>query len=189
MKESGMFALSEPGKLEEVLASAALTPYEDEEIECPIVFADVDAAEHAFMGAGPTQLAIKYSGEDAVSGGRPFSARAVHRHRSSSCFRPGTGRCSLGADPRGRYLAVMLSASLVAVDRDRECRRSLDRFGYPGVVPRAAASRPPPPLGAARAATQSVPSPSTVTTSQAGPPRTGTRAMTRSAPHPTRKAT
>jgi SAM-dependent methyltransferase len=68
MKESGMFALSEPGKLEEVLAAAALTPYEDDEIECPIVFDDVDAAERAFMGAGPTQLAISNSGEKAVAG-------------------------------------------------------------------------------------------------------------------------
>jgi hypothetical protein len=67
MKQSGMFALSEPGKLQEVLAAAALTPYEDDEIECPIVFGAVDAAERAFMGAGPTQLAITNSGEAAVA--------------------------------------------------------------------------------------------------------------------------
>jgi SAM-dependent methyltransferase len=71
MKGSGMFALSEPGKLEEVLAGAGLTPYGDEEIECPIVFADMEAAERAFVGAGPTQLAIANSGEAAV-------AEAVH---------------------------------------------------------------------------------------------------------------
>jgi len=67
MKRSGMFALSESGKLEEVLAAAALTPDEDDEIECPIVFDDVYAAERAFMGAGPTQLAISNSGEAAVA--------------------------------------------------------------------------------------------------------------------------
>lgn len=66
MKQSGMFALSEPGKLEGVLAAAALTPYEDDEIECPIVFDDVNAAERAFMGAGPTALAIRHAGELAV---------------------------------------------------------------------------------------------------------------------------
>ena len=71
MKGSGMFALSEPGKLEDVLASAGLSPYEDEEIECPIVFADAEAAGRAFLGAGPTQLAITNSGEAAV-------AEAVH---------------------------------------------------------------------------------------------------------------
>ena len=71
MKGSGMFALSEPGKLEDVLASAGLTTYEDEEIDCRIVFADAEAAERAFLGAGPTQLAITNSGEAAV-------AEAVH---------------------------------------------------------------------------------------------------------------
>jgi SAM-dependent methyltransferase len=67
MKGSGMFALSEPGRLEEVLASADLTPYGDEEIECPIAFSTVEAAELAFLGAGPTQLAIAHSGEVAVA--------------------------------------------------------------------------------------------------------------------------
>jgi len=67
MKKSGMFALSEPGKLGDVLTAAALTPFEDDEIECPIVFDEVEAAERAFMGAGPTQLAISNSGEAAVA--------------------------------------------------------------------------------------------------------------------------
>jgi SAM-dependent methyltransferase len=67
MKGSGMFALSEPGALEAALASAELTGHEDETIECPILFEDVDAAERAFLGAGPTQLAIRHSGEAAVA--------------------------------------------------------------------------------------------------------------------------
>ena len=67
MKGSGMFALSEPGKLEDVLATADLTPFEDKEIECPIGFADAESAERAFLGAGPTQLAIANSGEAAVA--------------------------------------------------------------------------------------------------------------------------
>jgi hypothetical protein len=46
-----------------VLAAVELTPYDDEEIECPIVFEGAAAAERAFMGAGPTQLAIANSGE------------------------------------------------------------------------------------------------------------------------------
>ncbi|MGH3019883.1 MAG: class I SAM-dependent methyltransferase [Gaiellaceae bacterium] len=49
------------------VGAAALTPYEDDEIECPIVFDDVRVAERAFMGAGPTQLAIGTSGEAAVA--------------------------------------------------------------------------------------------------------------------------
>jgi hypothetical protein len=66
MKGSGMFALSATGELDGALAEAGLTAYDDEEVECPIGFDDVDAAERAFLGAGPTQLAIKNSGEATV---------------------------------------------------------------------------------------------------------------------------
>jgi hypothetical protein len=67
LRQSGIFALSEPGKLEDVLAAAALTPREDDEIECPSVFVDMDAAQRAFMGAGPMQLAVNASGAAAVA--------------------------------------------------------------------------------------------------------------------------
>ncbi len=67
MKHSGMFALSEPGKLEEVLAAASLTVDEDDEIEKVIVFDDAAGAVRAFVGAGPTALAIGHSGELAVT--------------------------------------------------------------------------------------------------------------------------
>lgn len=68
MKQSGMFALSEPGKLEEVLAAARLTAREDVEVDCSIAFQEVDTAVRAFVGAGPTALAIQQSGEEAVAG-------------------------------------------------------------------------------------------------------------------------
>ena len=67
MKRSGMFALSEPGKLDEVLAAAGLSPHEDADIERLIAFEDVDAAMRAFVGAGPTALAIRHSGQEAVA--------------------------------------------------------------------------------------------------------------------------
>jgi SAM-dependent methyltransferase len=67
MKHSGMFALSEPGTLEEVLAAAGLIVGDDAEIECPVVFEAADAAARAFMGAGPMALAIRRSGEPAVA--------------------------------------------------------------------------------------------------------------------------
>jgi hypothetical protein len=67
MKHSGMFALSEPGKLEEVLAAVGLTVHEDDEIESLIVFDDAAGAVRAFVGAGPTALAIGHSGELAVA--------------------------------------------------------------------------------------------------------------------------
>jgi SAM-dependent methyltransferase len=105
MKGSGMFALSEPGKLEDVLAAAALTPYEDEEIECPIVFDDANAAERAFLGAGPTQLAIAHSGEAAV-------AEVVSE--TFEAFTEADGR-------------VVLPAWYRAVLAQRAGRRSIDR--------------------------------------------------------------
>jgi SAM-dependent methyltransferase len=67
MKQSGIFALSAPGKLEEVLAAGRLTVLTDAEIECPIVFDSADAGRRAFLGAGPTALAIRQSGESAVA--------------------------------------------------------------------------------------------------------------------------
>jgi hypothetical protein len=60
MKQSGIFALSVPGRLEEVLAAAHLTVQIETEIETPIVFDNADAAVRAFLGAGPTALAIRH---------------------------------------------------------------------------------------------------------------------------------
>lgn len=65
--ESGIFALSDPGRLAEVLDTAGLVAQEDDEIETPIRFDDVDVAVRAFMGAGPTAIAISHSGEPAVA--------------------------------------------------------------------------------------------------------------------------
>ena len=67
MKQSGIFSLSGPDKLEEVLVAAGLTVQADAEIECPIVFDSADFAVRAFLGAGPTALAIRHSGESAVA--------------------------------------------------------------------------------------------------------------------------
>jgi hypothetical protein len=62
-----MFALSQPGRLEEALAAAGLTAREDDEVTCTIVFEQVEAAVRAFVGAGPTALAIQHAGRDAVA--------------------------------------------------------------------------------------------------------------------------
>nr|MBA2445676.1 class I SAM-dependent methyltransferase [Nocardioidaceae bacterium] len=68
MKQSGMFALSEPGRLDRVLATAGLSPQHDDEVDCRIFFEDANAAVRAFVGAGPTALAIQQSGEETVAG-------------------------------------------------------------------------------------------------------------------------
>jgi SAM-dependent methyltransferase len=67
MKQSGIFALSVPGTLEEVLDAAHLTVQVDAEVETPIVFDNADTAVRAFLGAGSTALAIRHSGESAVA--------------------------------------------------------------------------------------------------------------------------
>ncbi len=66
MKQSGMFALSEPGKLDGTLKEVRLNIEHDTEIECPIVFDDTSVAVRAFLGAGPASVAVRHSGEDAV---------------------------------------------------------------------------------------------------------------------------
>lgn len=67
LKQSGIFALSEPGRLEEVLAAAGMEVEESTDIECPAVFENVETAVRAFVGAGPTMLAISHSGEKQVA--------------------------------------------------------------------------------------------------------------------------
>jgi hypothetical protein len=67
MKHSGIFALSEPNALDDVLAASGLRVQHDHEIDCPILFNDAEAALRAFVGAGPTGVAIQHSGESAVA--------------------------------------------------------------------------------------------------------------------------
>jgi SAM-dependent methyltransferase len=67
MKNSGMFALSEPGKLDDLLAATGLAVQDDDEIDCPVGFDDPETAARAFIGAGPTQLAIRQSGEQTIA--------------------------------------------------------------------------------------------------------------------------
>jgi SAM-dependent methyltransferase len=67
MKNSGMFALSEPGKLDDLLAATRLAVQDDNEIDCPVGFDDPETAARAFIGAGPTQLAIRQSGQQTIA--------------------------------------------------------------------------------------------------------------------------
>ena len=67
LKSSGMYALSAPGALDEVLATAGMTPRSDETINATTVFADAAAAVEAFLSAGATELAVQYSGQSAVA--------------------------------------------------------------------------------------------------------------------------
>jgi hypothetical protein len=66
LKRSGMYALSAPGKLEDVLATARMSPRTDETIEATSLFPDAVAAVGAFLSAGATVLAVRHSGQPAV---------------------------------------------------------------------------------------------------------------------------
>jgi SAM-dependent methyltransferase len=67
LKKSGMYALSAPGALEKVLATAGMTPRSDETIGATTVFADAAAAVEAFLSAGATELAVQHSGQSTVA--------------------------------------------------------------------------------------------------------------------------
>lgn len=67
MKQSGMFALSAPGTLEDALDAVGFSIDEDKEIETPIRFHDMQTALRAFVGAGPMAIAIQHSGEATVT--------------------------------------------------------------------------------------------------------------------------
>jgi predicted N-acetyltransferase YhbS len=66
-QRSGIFALSEPGALDRSLLAAGLRTEEDEELSSHVLFPDAEAATRAFLGAGPTGLALRRSGEVAVT--------------------------------------------------------------------------------------------------------------------------
>ncbi|HEX6577115.1 MAG TPA: methyltransferase domain-containing protein [Jiangellaceae bacterium] len=66
LKRSGMYALSGPGALDEVLAAARMDPRTDETVETPSAFFGPAATVNAFLGAGATALAVRHSGEAAV---------------------------------------------------------------------------------------------------------------------------
>ena len=59
-------ALSEPGALATLVETAGLGVAGAGEVECPFVFPDAEASWRANASAGPNQVAVAHSGEDAV---------------------------------------------------------------------------------------------------------------------------
>jgi SAM-dependent methyltransferase len=98
MKQSGMFALSEPGKLDDLLAAAGLAMHDDNEIDCAVSFDHSNTAARAFIGAGPMAIAIQNSGKQAI-------AQAVR-----DALAPFTGTDGRVALP-GWYRAVLAKAA------------------------------------------------------------------------------
>jgi SAM-dependent methyltransferase len=63
---AGPFALSAPGKLEELASTAGLTPERAADVDAPFTFASLDEAVRIQMSAGPLQRAAEHSGEAAT---------------------------------------------------------------------------------------------------------------------------
>jgi SAM-dependent methyltransferase len=63
---AGPFALSEPGKLEELVAAAGLTPKHAEEVDVAFVLPDLETAVRGHLSSGPAQRAIQVAGRGAV---------------------------------------------------------------------------------------------------------------------------
>ncbi|HEU4426576.1 MAG TPA: class I SAM-dependent methyltransferase [Pilimelia sp.] len=66
LKRSGMFALSAPGKLDEVLAAVGLRRRRDDTLDATVVFPDAPTAVAAFLSAGATALALRHGDPPAV---------------------------------------------------------------------------------------------------------------------------
>jgi SAM-dependent methyltransferase len=62
----GPFALSEPGKLETLLAKAGLTPLESGQVVCPFFYSDEQTALQAICASGVVVEAINAAGEACV---------------------------------------------------------------------------------------------------------------------------
>jgi hypothetical protein len=66
LKNSGMYALSAPERLEAVLDATGFRARTDDIVESTVVFPKVETAVRAFLSAGATALAVQHSGRRAV---------------------------------------------------------------------------------------------------------------------------
>ena len=62
----GPFALSVPGKLEELAEAAGLTPVRADEVPTPLIYPDLDTAVRTQLSSGPARMAIEHAGEPAT---------------------------------------------------------------------------------------------------------------------------
>jgi SAM-dependent methyltransferase len=87
----GPFALSEPGRLEELAQSAGLRPERVAEVPTPFSYPDLETAIRTQLSAGPARRAIEYAGESATREalGAAFAAsrQSDGRYRQDNVFR------------------------------------------------------------------------------------------------------
>ena len=96
LADNGVFALSEPGRLDEVLAAAGLTIQDDDEIEAVVGFSDTDT--DTTPRSARSQRPARPSSPSRSPGNRPWPRRCATRSTSSPArtnrrsSRAGSGR-------------------------------------------------------------------------------------------------
>lgn len=93
----GPFALSAPGRVEALLAQAALQPLSSGEVDCPFEYPDLETAVRGNMSAGPATAAIQQVGGETLQ-------RALAK--ALTPFRTSAGRYRL----QNRFRYVIASA-------------------------------------------------------------------------------
>ena len=87
----GAIAWSEPGQLEQLAASAGLTPVAVEDVSNPLIYPDLATAVRTQLSSGPAQAAIRHSGLPATRGAltRAFapSRKPDGTYRQDNLFR------------------------------------------------------------------------------------------------------
>jgi SAM-dependent methyltransferase len=86
----GPFALSAPGKLEELVGVAGLTPQRADEVPTPFIYPDLDTAVRAQLASGPARRAIENVGpqatEDAIRTALAGSRQPDGSYRQDNAF-------------------------------------------------------------------------------------------------------
>ncbi len=81
----GPFALSEPGRVENLLRQAGLTPLTDGEVDCPFDFPDLETAVRGHLSAGPAAIAMRQAGAEVVQ--RAIAEAMVPFRQSDGTYR------------------------------------------------------------------------------------------------------
>ena len=87
----GPFALSAPGKLEELVAAAGLAPQQAGEVPTPFNYPDLATALRAQLASGPARRAVEHAGLDATTEAiltaMESSRQADGSYRQNNAFR------------------------------------------------------------------------------------------------------
>jgi SAM-dependent methyltransferase len=87
----GPFALSDPGRLEDLAAAAGLTPKCADDVAVDFEFVDLETAIRGHISSGPARRAIDVAGRDAVEGvlrsALETSVRSDGRSHQANVFR------------------------------------------------------------------------------------------------------